>query len=215
MAIQMEERKYKLTGLTPILGSQPADPEIRTRFIASKAPDPVQGEAENAMLPEDVEGKGLTVFLQRDQDNALCLMDYMVVGFFKEALNRLKGQLRLAQPKSKVEAYVFVEPREIPILRNGEIITDCDSVLERPLRAQTMQGPRVTLTASEQIDDPWSVEIKVKLIDNAATKTSDPITWEAIETALDYASICGAFGQWRNGGYGRFTWERMMDGEVD
>lgn len=209
MAIQFGERRYRLTGITPILGSQPANPAIRTQFVASKAPDPALGEDENAMLPEDVEGKGLTVFLQRDQDNALCLMDYMVVGYFKESMNRLKSQLNIAQAKSKVEAYVFVEPREIPILRNGEIITDCDSVLERPLRAQTMQGPRVTLAASEQIDDPWTIEFTVKLIGNPGTKTSAPITWEAIETALDYGSICGALGQWRNGGYGRFRWERV------
>ena len=75
-----------------------------------------------------------------------------------------------------------------------------------PLRAQTMQGPRVTLAASEQIDDPWTIEFTVKLIGNPGTRTSAPITWEAIETALDYGSICGALGQWRNGGYGRFTW---------
>ena len=39
--VEMEKRTYRLTGFTPILGSSPADPYVRTNYIASKAPDPV------------------------------------------------------------------------------------------------------------------------------------------------------------------------------
>ena len=36
---------------------------------------------------------------------------------------------------------------------------------------------------------------------------------EAVETALEYGRYCG-LGQWRNGGYGRFTWKRIEDKEI-
>ena len=34
-----------------------------------------------------------------------------------------------------------------------------------------------------------------------------------VETALEYGRYCG-LGQWRNGGYGRFTWKRIEDKEI-
>ena len=71
-----------------------------------------------------------------------------------------------------------------------------------------MRGPRVSLAASEMIDLPWSVEFVVTLLPNPVSKSSAQVTWDAIETALDYGQFQG-LGQWRNGGYGRFTWERV------
>ena len=205
--MRIEERKYRLQGFTPLLGSQPANPDVRTAYIASKAPSPAQVDEENEMLP-DMESKGLTVFLRRNGDDALSMMDYHMVAFFKTACKALAADNGIKQAESKVGTYVFVEPRVIPILQNGAPIIEEDSVLERPLRAQTMQGPRVTLAASERIDDPWSIEITVKLIANDGTAKSKPITWEALEEALDYGALRG-MGQWRNGGWGRFAWERV------
>lgn len=205
--MRLEERKYVLRGFTPLLGSQPANPDVRTAYIASKAPSPAQVDEENEMLP-DLDSKGMTVFLRRNGDDALSMMDYHMVAFFKAACKALAADNGIKQAESKVGTYVFVEPRVIPILQNGAPVIEEDSVLERPLRAQTMQGPRVTLAASERIDDPWSIEITVKLIANDGTAKSKPITWEALEEALDYGALRG-MGQWRNGGWGRFTWERV------
>ena len=204
--LQFEERKYRLSGITPLLGSQPANPDVRAAYIASKAPTEWQRAEENDMLPDDE--RGVTVFLRRLGDDALSMMDYVLVGYLKSACKSLSAQNGIQQAESKVGTYVFVEPRTIPILRNGEPVIEEDSVLERPLRAQTMQGPRVALASSEQVDDPWTLEFSIRLLINEGTAKSKPVTWEAIEDALDYGRLKG-LGQWRNGGYGRFTWERV------
>lgn len=207
MPLEMTNRRYKLTGITPLLGSQPASRALRTEFIASKAPSPADVEEEDNMLG-DIEERGLTVFLRDDNNDSLIMLDYMLRGYIKGALEGLVEQTGIKQPRSKVDRYVFTGPRRIPILRDGEEIIDEDDQLERPLRAETMRGPRVSLAASEMIDLPWSVELVVTLLPNPASKSSAPVTWEAIETALDYGQYQG-LGQWRNGGYGRFTWERV------
>lgn len=206
--LNVETRRYKLRGLTPILGGQPANPAVRTQYISSRAPLPGLGEEEDSLL-SDLEEKGLTVFL-RDDENRLLLMDYMVKGFFKSALGAVKAQVDVAQERAKVDKFLFIAPRRIPLRRNGMYIIDEDQQLERPLRASTMKGERVTLAASEMVEDPWSLAFEVTLIPNNGTAKSRAVTWEAVETALEYGRYCG-LGQWRNGGYGRFTWKRIED----
>ena len=206
--LNIESRTYKLIGLTPILGSAPASKAIRTEFIASKAPTE-ELRQEEAEAPFDLDAKGLTVF-NRDNLDRLCLRGYQIKGFLKAALLALKTQLKVAAPKSKIDNLCFVEPRYIPIQRDGNPIIDEDDVLERPLRAQTAQGERCTLAASEMINDPWYVEIEISLVPSAGTARSEALTWDAIETALDYGAYHG-LGQWRNADFGRFLWERTDD----
>ena len=202
----METRFYKIRGLTPILGGQPASPAVRTEYISSRAPRPELAEEEDELMA-NLDDKGLTVFM-RDANNRLLLMDYMIKGYFKSALGAIKMQTGIASERAKVDKYLFVTPRQIPICRDGEEIIDEDDQIERPLRAQTMRGERVTLAASEMINDPWEITIGITILPNAATTKSKPITWEAIEAALDYGQLCG-IGQWRNGGYGRFIWTQI------
>lgn len=208
--LKIESRIYLLTGTTPLLGSSPASRAIRTQYIASKAPTSELREEEEANA-RDLDEKGLTVFTRNERDQ-LCLMGYQIKGFFKAALLALKGQIKISAPKSKIDTLVFVEPRYIPILRNGAPLRDEDDVLERPLRAQTMQGERVTLAASEQIDAPWSIEIEISMMPSNGTKLSEALTWDVIETALDYGAYHG-LGQWRNADYGRFIWQRLDEEE--
>lgn len=170
----IESRIYRLTGLTPILGSAPASKAIRTQYIASKAPtDELRAEEEAA--PFDLDEKGLTVF-NRDSRDQLCLMGYQIKGFLKAALLALKAQCKIAAPKSKIDNLVFVEPRYIPLTREGKPLREEDDVLERPLRAQTMQGERVTLAASELVEDPWQITIEVSMVPSAGTARSEALT---------------------------------------
>ena len=194
----IEERTYRITGTTSLLGSSPANPAVRSAYLASKSADPVGiSEEEAAYLPGEEE-RGITVFLQDDEDSSCMCLDYQVRGFFKNALNALEYDNKIKQARSKVDKFLFVAPRKIHILKDGE----------RSLRADTMQGPRTTVTASEQIDAPWQMEFTVRLIKNKESKSSAALTWEAVEEALDYGQLCG-MGQWRTGGHGRFTWERV------
>ena len=116
----------------------------------------------------------------------------------------------VAQERAKVDKFLFVAPRRIPLRRNGAYITDEDDQLERPLRASTAKGERVALAASEMVEDPWSLAFEVTLLPNNATAKSRALTWDVVEMALDYGRYCG-LGQWRNGGYGRFVWKRIED----
>lgn len=205
-----ESRKYRLTGLSPILGSQPASEAIRTQFVASKAPDSDLSEEERALFESDErQTRGLSVFARDPEHNdQVILLDYMVRGFFKAALAALQSQLDVKSYKSKVDKYLFVHPRRIPLLRNGKPIYEEDDEYERPLRADTPKGPRVGLQSSERIETPWSIDIELRLIANERSAKSKELSWDAVETALDYGALSG-LGQFRNGSFGTFSWERI------
>lgn len=205
--IEMEKRTYRLHGTTKILGAQAANPKVHSEFIAVKAAKLAKGEEQTAMLPEEnLETKGLTVFLR--DDGVLCLADYVIKGFLKEALGVIKSQVKIGSPATKVDNFVFVEPDYIHFTRGGKPVTDADEIFERPLRAMTMQGPRVSVSASEIIRPDWEIEFTLALIANEKTAKSVALTWNVIEEALNYGSYKG-LGQWRNGQNGRFTWEQV------
>ncbi len=202
-----ETRKFRITGITEILGSLPASEEVYTQYIASKAPDtPAEDETDLVQMEE----KGLTVFARKPGGNELILLDYQIKGFLKEAVNNLKADNGVGAGRKKIDNFVFVSPRHIPLIRNGQPVIDEDERFERPLRAQTMQGERVALASSELVRDPWEIEIEITLLDNNSTKASKAVTWETITSALDYGFLKG-LGQWRNGGYGRFKWEQIAE----
>lgn len=207
MALMFEKRKYRLTGTNLILGSSPASKTLRTEFISSKAPNPTFAEEEDGMLG-NMDERGLTVFLRDPEEEHMLMLNYMIRGFFKGSLEAMIAQTNVKQPRSKVDKFLMVNPRRIPITRNGEMIYEEDDQLERPLRADTPKGPRVSLTASEMIDLPWEVEFEVTLMPNPASKSSSALTWENVEDALEYGQYQG-LGQWRTGGNGTFTWERI------
>lgn len=187
--IGMEKRTYRLHGMTRILGTQAANPKVHSEFIAAKAAKLAKGEEQTAMLPEEnLETKGLTVFLLDD--------------------GVLKSQIKIGSPASKVDNLILVEPDYIHFTRGGKPVTEADEIFERPLRAMTMQGPRVSVSASEIIRPDWEIEFTLTLIDNERTAKSAALTFDVIEEALNYGSIKG-LGQWRNGQNGRFTWERV------
>ena len=213
--MNISTRKYILTGKNPMLGSCPANAEIYKNFIANKIADLHKGEEEASMLPtpeqlneeeDKIRQQGFTVFL-RDGDN-LVISGHVVKGFFKAALTTLKGQLNIGSPKSKIDELLFVGENYIPLTRkDGTPITKPDRICERSLRAETMQGPRVSLAASEMVDE-WQIEVTLTLVENQGSAKSKPLTWEAVEDCLNYGALKG-LGQWRNSGLGSFTFERV------
>ena len=94
--------------------------------------------------------------------------------------------------KSKINNQVFVTPR---ILHLG--IDEPHEVLERPLRAATPQGPRVSLVRSDVVEAGTEISFTIKWI------KGNSITQNLLETILSYGQ-CQGLGQWRNGGYGAF-----------
>lgn len=157
----MKEIKVRITFTEPVLGTWSANENVARDFIASKAPDANTIEDEIAALGvETVADKGMTVF-PRDENGDPALYDYQIKGFFKDACGMLgriggkteTGKKRAVNESGKLTAYkkvidglIFVSPRMIPININGEM-GEC----QRPLRAQTAQGERVSLANSEKI----------------------------------------------------------------
>lgn len=209
IGIPMERRRYRLTGIEQLLGSQPASQYIHSQYIASRAPTPEIGAEETEMIVDNE--SGVTVFY-RDvkHGDELSMLDIHFMGFFKEALGVLKTSNGMTYAKAKVDKYLFVFPRVIHVLRNGKPLTDEDDVFERPLRGQTPMGERNALASSEVIDTPWEIEIEIALLENEVGKKAHgkALTFEAVEQALDYGKFKG-LGQYRNGSYGRFEWQRL------
>ena len=68
---------------------------------------------------------------------------------------------------------------------------------ERPLRAQTMHGPRTALARSEQLPAGTWCECWLSIY-------AGPITEDLLRDLLSYGDHKG-MGQWRNGSRGRFS----------
>lgn len=197
----MATLKVKLTFVEPILGTSPANEDIYREFIASKAEDAATIEDEVAALgAEAVAEKGMTVF-PRMEDGTPFLYDYQIKGFFKDTcggLRKVKGSVSagIKAYKKEIDKLIFPEPRCIPFDSYGEI-----GVCQRPLRAQTAQGERVSLAMSEEIPAGASVTFDIVCL------TDDHM--KAVREWLDYGRFSG-IGQWRNSGKGRFTWEEVQ-----
>lgn len=201
----MKKIRIKATFLQKVLGSNPASPEVYSDYIASKSPAP-NNEGDKLAVEalesnEKPDRTGITVFLKDPKTGVPYLRDYLVLGFFKaacSALQRMKGEACAAE-SSKLKAFkkvidgcINVYPMNIPFEDYGEI-----AVCERPLRAQTMQGERVALAASEVIPEGSTITFEVVC----------PNIYEAvIYEWLNYGKTRG-LGQWRNAGNGRFSYE--------
>ncbi len=192
----MKETTYKLTItlITPLLGSQP-QANVASEFIARRNGFESLPEDEIETLPDALD-KGTTVFHKSERGEPI-LFDYAIKGFLKNAAKVMNGQVTggVKNLKSKVNDQVFITPRQVVLhLPAGGEIT----YLERPLRAETPQGPRVALARSEMI--PEGVTISCGL-----TVLGDVLSETILRELLDYGYHCG-IGQWRNGGWGRFTY---------
>ena len=102
--------------------------------------------------------------------------------------------------KKEIDGLIFPQPREIPIEFDGEM-----GICQRPLRGQTAQGERVALASSESIPAGATMTFDILML--------SPDHEKAVREMLDYGKLRG-FGQWRNSGKGRFTWELLEEREA-
>ena len=194
----MKEMKVRITLLEELLGTASNNREIHSEFIASKAPDAKSREEEIAAIGTDAEiEKSMTVF-PKDENGNPFYFDYQVRGFFKDACGMLRKvtgtkSSGLKAYKKEIDGLIFINERRIPINFDGEI-GNC----QRPLRAQTAQGERISLANSETIPAGATMEFTIQCLVDA--DMAAVIEW------LDYGKLRG-LGQWRNSGKGRFSWE--------
>jgi hypothetical protein len=95
-----------------------------------------------------------------------------------------------------VDGFIFVSPRRIRIGDPAQQL----ATLSRPLRAMTMRGPRVALATSELIPEAASFKVEIG--------TLDPKLDDIVRQCLAYGALKG-LGQWRNAGFGRFSFQEV------
>lgn len=199
----MEKMKVRITFTEEMLGTTSNNPDIHREFVASKAPDAASTEEEVAAIGADEFcDKAMTVF-PRLEDGTPFLWDYQIKGFFKDACSMLRRSgdsksKRLTAHKKVIDGCVFVRPRKIPLVFDGEV-GNC----QRPLRAQTAQGERVALAESETVPAGTTCEFEVVTM-------ADGCKPDIIREWLGYGAFRG-IGQWRNSGKGSFSFELLDD----
>lgn len=190
--MQVEKYRVKFTLLENMLGTVAKDKDIYTKFIESKKPVEVTDEALEAETVGE-ERPGWTGF--HEDENGLFIYDYMIKGFLKNAANILKDELKVKNLRSKINNYVFVFPRRIPLGKTAP-----DGTYERPLRGQTAQGPIVTLAKSDVVHAGTTFEVEIHVLQQKE------ISQKVIEECLAYGQYQG-IGQFRNGSWGRVACE--------
>lgn len=189
---------FKLKFTEPVLGMAPSDPEVYKRFIATQSPQPEATTPEEiATLAKDKELAGYDIF-HRD-DLGLFLYDYHIRGFLKAAAEAVTGKALTAY-KSKIDKWLFVMPRRLYFFGpDNQIVKQADGFLERPLRAMTMQGPRVSLKRSDKLEPGCTIAGKL----NVMPLGEKELTGDLIKSWFEYGALQG-IGEWRSGSYGRF-----------
>lgn len=202
--------KVLINFTSDVLGLQPGDKDIYRDYIAAKAPDAPTMEQEIADKGVDVVVQnGITVF-PRTADGLPGLYAYHWNGFFKETASFLNDRSdsfvkTVKAFKKAINGQVSVGPRVIPFL-----IEDWDpfapmKVNTRPLRASTAQGERTSIASSEVVEAGAMMVINIAIYNSNAEKI--------IKECLANGTVHGT-AQWRNAGYGQFTYEILQEVEI-
>lgn len=187
----------KLTFEEPLLGTVPKNPEVYKKFIMKHAALNNEAVAQELETVESVEESGWTGFHQLD--GKPIIYDYIVKGFFKDACGMLRRaskteSSKISAHKKIIDGLIFVFPRQIVL----ECPSDSDLlVIERPLRASTAKGERITLARSDAMPSGTIAQFEVRVLGD--------VTKKLLTEWLDYGALRG-FGQWRNAGYGVFSY---------
>lgn len=176
-----------------VLGSQPGKDTPASDYLAKKMRDEhpeieVPAEEVNS-LPEELE-KGTTGFFRQTiaGEEWACLRGYQIKGMLKEAANDLNGLGGVKMLRDKISKCLRVKEDYIPLCKASEL-----TICERPLRAMTMQGPRVSLSRSEMSPAGLSFTVNIEVRELPKFKLETEVL-EQIVAAAEWLGI----GQWRN-----------------
>lgn len=200
----MKKHDVVIELLEEALGTCPGDKEVYETFVASKSPDAATMEEEVAAFGADIVAeKGKTIFL-KDEEGHPYILNYMLRGFFKSAAGAcrnmtgtLSNKDSIKAHKKKVDNWVFVYPRIVYLTHADGSLLESSEIgnCQRPLRASTPQGERVSLASSEAISAGTRLAFSVYVGDESINKY--------IPEWLKYGQFNGLC-QWRNSGKGAF-----------
>jgi hypothetical protein len=193
-----QRRAYEIKLETNMLGTVALARDIWEKYIKSKQPEPMPGgDPEVAENIEEAMERGKTGFFK--DENGLFILEYMIKGFLKDSGNTLKDILGIKALKSKIDNFVFIVPRQIYF---GKM--EPDGEFERPIRVMTPIGQRVSIARSDYVNAGTSLKFSITLLKHKE------ITWNTIDTILANGQYMG-LGQFRNGGFGRFSVTSVSD----
>jgi hypothetical protein len=220
----MQTYKIKLDFVRDILGSQPASDDIKKEYIAKKmmtgrtgmsaeaAMAKIVGEIDNLNADEKYQAtieemgdKSITVFY-RNKAKEICISDIQLRGFFKDSFAFTGKENKYFKKKNgdafSQDAYyrkwIGERIRFIDQYFPFEIQPEKMEVYQRPLRCETMMGPRVSLAASEIIRAPNSITFEIVCYD----EVHKDMLVKCLERGIFKG--CGQFG---NGGWGSFLFK--------
>lgn len=200
--------KIRITLTEEVLGSSPSNEELLASYIASKAPtDDLTAQEVDNIKAQAAEER--TTIFPKTADGTPFIYDYQIKGMFKDNCKALATAGKAGYPggkhcaalkayKKAIDGLIFVSPREIPYNLHGLKMGFC----ERPLRASTPQGERVSIAKSESVPAGSTAEFEIECL--------DPSLEAMVRECLDYGTLRG-LGQWRNSGKGRFEWKEVKE----
>lgn len=195
--------KVKCEFLEEVLGSAPSNENIYGDYIASKAPDAKKKTEEIAAVGTgDYEDRQTTIFPRDEEDNPF-IFDYVIKGMLKDScgfLRKVPGSecSKIKAFKKEIDGLIFPLERRIYFIpADGKRYVDID-YCQRPLRASTPMGDRNALAISETVPAGTKIEFRLAILDEKA--------YPMVKECLEYGAVHG-FGQWRNSGKGRFSYE--------
>lgn len=210
----MNQMRIRVYFITDILGTWSNNKQLVSDFISNsygkkkviRTETSMDVEQELAFVPENPDGvpteelKAMTVFPRNPITGEPVMMGYQMKGFFKAAAKACRN--RSDSKSSAMTAYLSRIDQDVNIIdKYAEIEWGPDNrfhSLQRPLRAETAQGPRVALANSEQIMAGAHFDITVSFPNDKYLDLL--VEW------LNYGYYVGLL-QWRNAGYGRFMYQ--------
>ena len=183
----IKRRHIQLKLKEDLLGTIPKNKDVYATFIASKCADKGLAEEEVATV-QSIEERGWTGFHQDEE--GFFIYDYAIKGFLCEAARTIKTFGTLKQLQDKFKRYAFIRERRVRL-------PEPKAYLERPLRALTPMGPRVTVVRSDKVPAGTVLDFHLDILDASG------ISEGCVKEVLSYGQFVG-LGQWRTGSYGRF-----------
>lgn len=143
------------------------------------------------------------------------IWNYQLRGMFKDSCGLLAKakygeSAGMSAFKKRIDGNIMVYPRRVALqlpesyLDNDYQEVPCDPknlrIVQRPLRASTPQGERVSIASSEEVPAGTRLKFVIEYL--------NPDDRDAIIEWLNYGSIHG-IGAWRNSGRGTFRWREL------
>lgn len=210
---------YRITWrfLTRLCGQTPADPDIISRWIATRAPEnkPAAGgktlqeinEEVLASLETEPDEKKASVLVFQRHEGQIVMRAATVRAHMKDCARQISSLYvgKIVGERSfavRIINGLYHDEREywLPVRQlDGTPMTETSGIYQKPVHVMSPQGPMNSIKAIEFIEPPSMITFVVKVLGKAVS-VSD------METLFSYGGVHGYAGE-RSDGEGRYEWD--------